>query len=261
MIYHHRNIVTQSFVEELKIVCLVPSITELLYFLGLDNQVVGITKFCVHPQVWYKNKTKIGGTKNIQLEKIRQLNPTLIIANKEENVQEQIEAVGSFTHVWLTDVSTMKDALTMIETLGIITNTLPKAKLLVKEINSNFKILSLPPFNATNNKCAYLIWQNPYMTIGGDTYIHNILTLAGFENIFKGKKRYPTTTIAELKAVSPNYLFLSSEPFPFKQKHLQALAKELPNIKIILVNGEMFSWYGSRLLETPKYINEMYKLL
>ena len=234
-----------------RIISLVPSLTELLYDLGLDEEVVSITKFCVHPEIWFKTKTRIGGTKNIDIEKIQSLQPDLVIANKEENVKEQIEALQNFTKVYVSDVSNLGDAINMIDELGKLVNKKAKASLIIKEIERKF--LQLQHINQPKIPAAYLIWREPYMTIGGDTFINDMMQYCGFENIFKDQLRYPETNVEELNKLSCKILLLSSEPFPFKQKHIDELQPLLQDTKIILVDGEMFSWYGSRLLLAADY--------
>lgn len=239
-----------------RIISLVPSQTELLYDLGLEEEVIGITKFCIHPETWFRNKTRVGGTKTIHIDKIRELQPDLIIANKEENVKEQIEALAQDFPVWISDVNNLEEALDMIEQIGIITNRNQCATDLAKQIEQafiNFKSQTQNPKLRT----AYLIWKDPYMTISGDTFIHHILTQAGFDNIFAAQQRYPETSINELQALNCELLLLSSEPYPFKQKHIDELQALLPHTKILLVDGEAFSWYGSRLLHTPAYLQQL----
>lgn len=234
------------------IVSLVPSITELLYTLQLDNEVTGITKFCVHPQSWFRQKTRVGGTKNIKPEVIHVLQPDLIIANKEENVKEQVDELAKQYPVYITDVNNLADSLEMIEQIGQITNRLNNAMHLLSQINTAFT--SLKP-TAAPKKAAYLIWRNPYMTIGNDTFIHDMLLRCGLQNIFGNTTRYPAIDTWQLKQC--DLLLLSSEPFPFQQKHLDELQPQLPDTKIMLVDGEMFSWYGSRLLTAPAYFNSL----
>jgi ABC-type Fe3+-hydroxamate transport system substrate-binding protein len=142
----------------------------------------------------------------------------------------------------------------MIEAIGAITGTLAKAQSMISAINNRFAQL---PVRQTGIRTAYLIWQNPYMTIGGDTFIHDMLTCCGFENIFADQQRYPVTSLETIKNNNCQLLLLSSEPFPFKQRHLEELQKQLPSTKIILADGEMFSWYGSRLLLAPEYFRSL----
>jgi len=241
--------------EPQRIISVVPSQTELLFELQLEERITGITKFCIHPEHWFRNKTRIGGTKTLNLEKIRSLKPDLILANKEENVQEQIEILASEFPVWVSDVNNLQQALEMIECIGQITGTSLKAKEISDNISNAFtKALyeseRLP-------KTCYLIWKDPYMTVGGDTFIHDMLVKAGFNNLFSTSTRYPTVTIEELKMMNCEVLLLSSEPYPFKQKHIDELQKHLPSTIIILVDGEMFSWYGSRLLKAPAYFQQL----
>ncbi|GAA4750683.1 helical backbone metal receptor [Flavisolibacter ginsenosidimutans] len=237
-----------------RIVSLVPSQTELLFHLGLREEVVGITKFCVHPQEWFRTKTRIGGTKTLNFEKIKSLQPDLILANKEENTQEQVEELAKHFPVWVSDVNTLEDALYMISAVGEITGRKEKATTLIEQIQTGFTSLQTQD---VKRKMAYLIWKEPYMTVGGDTFIHDLLTRAGFENIFQNKNRYPVIGVEELLIASCQLLILSSEPYPFRQKHIEELQKQLPNTKIILADGEMFSWYGSRLLHAPAYFLQL----
>ncbi|MGV3656886.1 MAG: helical backbone metal receptor [Chitinophagaceae bacterium] len=241
-----------------KIVSLVPSQTELLFHLGLDEEVSGITKFCIHPQHWHQTKMRVGGTKNLHLETIKNLQPDLIIANKEENVQEQVEALADDFAVWISDVNNLPQALQMIHSIGAITGKEAKAA----EINSNIQKgmeTFLKPAGAPT--VVYLIWQEPYMTVGGDTFIGDMIELAGYTNLFRNNSRYPAITIDELKTLKPEVLFLSSEPYPFGQKHLETFQELLPQTKVVLVDGEMFSWYGSRLQQAPAYFSDLQQQL
>ena len=233
-----------------RIISLVPSITELLFYLGLEESIVGITKFCVRPKDLILTKTKIGGTKNININKIISLKPDLIIANKEENVEVQIKALAEDFTILLTDVNDLTGALNMINDIGQLTNKLHESTNLINTIKNIFGQITI----STNKiNTAYLIWKNPYMTVGGDTYINDMLNQCGLQNIFADKNRYPEIEIDELKSMKCKLLLLSTEPFPFKQQHIEELKIELPDTLIILVDGEMFSWYGSRLLFAADY--------
>ena len=156
-----------------RIISVVPSQTELLYDLGLENEVVGITKFCVHPEEWFRNKTRVGGTKNLNIEKIKALKPDLIIANKEENTETEIKALQQLFSVWTSDISTLEDSLNMINTIGKITDKSIAAASLIKKINQAF-FQYKNEFN-TQHTALYLIWKNPYMSVGNDTIIHNLM--------------------------------------------------------------------------------------
>jgi ABC-type Fe3+-hydroxamate transport system substrate-binding protein len=241
-----------------KIISVVPSQTELLYDLGLEKEVIGITKFCVRPAAWYQSKTRVGGTKQLNIQIIRQLHPDLILANKEENVKEQVDELEKYFPVWVSDVHTLADALEMIQEVGAMTGKEQKAARLMAAIQSGFSRLPVP---AIRYKVCYLIWQKPFMTVGGDTFIHSMLEAAGFENVFKNKSRYPQINLAEIMNAGCEILLLSSEPFPFRQKHADELQLLLPGIKILPVDGEFFSWYGSRLLQAPGYFQKIHQVL
>lgn len=240
-----------------RIVSLVPSQTELLFDLGLENAIIGITKFCVHPLNGRQNKTIIGGTKDVRISTIKSLQPDLIIANKEENVKDQVQLLSEEFPVFVTDVYNLTSALKMINSIAQITNTETKAAELIKSIRSDFE--NLP--NYPKIKAAYLIWRAPYMTVGGDTFINDMMSYSGFENVFSGKTRYPEITIEEIKLMDCQVLMLSTEPYPFKQKHIAELQIQLPGIKIMLVDGEMFSWYGTRLLYATNYFKSLRAIL
>lgn len=237
-----------------RIISLVPSQTELLFDLGLDEEVIGITKFCVHPEHGFRTKTRVGGTRQLNLTKIKELQPDLIIANKEENLQQHIEELAKEFPVWISDVKNLTDALNMINAVGEITGKSSVAKKMINEIEKKFS--QLPTTNYKLKTC-YLIWKDPYMTIGGDTFINDMLKHAGFQNIFSKQERYPQITAGKLQTANCKLLLLSSEPFPFNPKHIEELQPLLPNTKIILADGEMFSWYGSRLLKAPAYFQQL----
>jgi ABC-type Fe3+-hydroxamate transport system substrate-binding protein len=239
-----------------RIISLVPSQTELLYDLGLNKEVIGITKFCVHPESWFRTKTRVGGTKQINSDKVKELQPDLLIANKEENIKEQIEQLQEIAPVWVSDVNNLEDALQMILSVGEFVNRSQEAEQLIKDIEAGFKALS---FGESLSGVAYLIWKDPYITIGGDTFINDMMKRCGFNNAFGHKQRYPEVNIEELTKC--DLILLSSEPYPFKQKHIDELQSLLPNSKIILTDGEMFSWYGSRLKLAPVYFQQLIKQL
>jgi len=234
-----------------RIISVVPSQTELLFDLGLEDEVIGITKFCIHPEKWFRSKTRIGGTKTLNLDLIQKLNPDLIIANKEENTQEEIEHLSELFPVWISDITSISDAVAMIENIGIITERVEESKKIASKINEDFS--SLPNFDL---KAVYLIWNNPIMCAGNDTFINEVLTKLGINNLIN-ESRYPEITHSQLQELNPEWLMLSSEPYPFKDKHIEEFRKLLPDAKISLVDGEMFSWYGSRLLHAKSYFSEL----
>lgn len=242
----HRTISLHNIPK--RIVSLVPSQTELLYDLGLDEEVIGITKFCVHPGSWFKTKTRVGGTKIVNIEKIIELNPDLIIANKEENSKEDIEALEKLYPVWISDIHTLEDSFEMIRSIGELVDRTQESINLISKIKEEQKKFKL----TTSRKALYFIWYNPWMLVGTDTFIHEMMQLAGFENCLN-QERYPILTHHKIAKLNPEIVLLSSEPFPFKEKHIQELKEILPDAKIILVDGELFSWYGSRLFHSFDY--------
>ncbi|PTB91905.1 cobalamin-binding protein [Marivirga lumbricoides] len=232
-----------------RIVSLVPSQTELLYDLGLGNEVLGITKFCIHPDKWRKQKTVIGGTKNLHLEEIKALKPDLIIANKEENTENQVSELMKFYPVYVSDVNDLESAFRMMTDLGKLTgrqketdDILLKAKLAFEHLEKPKEII----------KVAYCIWKSPYMWAGNDTFIHNLLAKCGLKNVID-QPRYPEKDLNEIQALEPEIILLSSEPYPFSPKHMDEIEEKFPHSKVMLVNGEMFSWYGSRLIKAVPY--------
>jgi ABC-type Fe3+-hydroxamate transport system substrate-binding protein len=239
-----------------RIISLVPSQTELLFDLGLGEKVVGVTKFCVHPKARVKAVTKVGGTKDFKLEVIQQLKPDLIIGNKEENDQALIQALEQEFPVWMSDIYTLPDALNMISGIGQVTGATEKAEALVKDIHQNFASLppAFPPIPT-----AYFIWRKPYMAVGGDNFIDHMLQCCGFDNVFKQLPRYPELHKDAIKAANPKLILLSSEPYPFKEKHLAEFQAICPEAQIKIVDGEMFSWYGSRLVQTAPYLQQLGK--
>ena len=241
----------------MRIVSLVPSITELLVDLGLDDELIGITKFCIHPAHLKQTKTIVGGTKNVHVDRERSNRPDLIIANREENTKEQVELLQTEFAVYLTDINTLDDALNMIRETGRITNRESTAHLMASSIEIEFNKLAKSIASQPRRKVAYLIWKDPKMAAGGNTYINDMLERCGFENVLKNIDRYPTITIDYLKNSALDIILLSSEPYPFKQRHVDELAADLPGITIRLVDGEMFSWYGSRMLKAAPYLQRL----
>ena len=239
-----------------RIISLVPSQTELLYELGLEEEVAGITKFCVHPSHWFREKTRVGGTKKVKLHIIRDIKPDLIIGNKEENTQEDIQLLRKHYPVWMSDIRTVEDALDMIKTIGQISQHENKALKCVRDIQ---KARNTIPELDEAPSVAYFIWRKPWMAVGRNTYINKFLQSCGFRNAFADKLRYPEVDLNILSDRNPDYVFLSSEPFPFKDKHVQELQAIAPKSNIKLVNGEMFSWYGPRMKQGFEYVSKLIK--
>ncbi len=239
-----------------RIVSLVPSQTELLSSLGLHEEVVGITRFCVHPAAWHDSKVIVGGTKLLRTDRIRELRPDLIFANLEENTKQDVQRIEDIAPVFVTNVRTLDEAIDMIEAVALLTNRASAGAHIASAIRSAFETLAgdLGGDALATLRAAYLIWRNPYMSVGGDTFIHDMMVRGGFENVFGSLVRYPLITVSDLVDASPKVVFLSSEPFPFLKKHLPEIAAILPAAHIQLVDGQLFSWYGSRLIHTPDYL-------
>ncbi len=237
-----------------RILSVVPSLTELLYDLGLEEEIVGITKFCVFPEVIFRSKPRIGGTKTLHLDKIRALQPDLIIANKEENQQEDIQQLSAEFPTYVTDIQLMSQAVEKIKIIGELSQRKTESLELIDKINDGFT--QLARFER-RPRVAYMIWKDPIMVAGGDTYIHDMLDKAGFENAFGHLSRYPSVEATELANAEIDFVLLSSEPFPFKTKDLAYFEKLMPSSKAILVDGTMFSWYGSRLALVPSYFKKL----
>jgi len=237
----------------MKIISLVPSQSELLWHLGLRQELVGITKFCIHPGEMFRSVTRVGGTKTVNIDTVRSLKPDLIVANREENEREQIETLQKEFRVHVTDIYTLPDALNMIREVSTLVNKTEEGKKLVAEIENKFAELHV---FSPRKKAIYLIWKNPYMAAGPNTFIDDMLLRAGFENIVT-EPRYPEISIEQIKTLNPEVVLLSSEPYPFKEKHIEEFKQA--GLRAQVVDGEMFSWYGSRLLQAPAYFTAVWK--
>jgi ABC-type Fe3+-hydroxamate transport system substrate-binding protein len=245
----------------MRIVSLVPSLTEYLWALGLTEEVVGITKFCVHPKDWYENKTRVGGTKQLNISKIKQLEPELIIANKEENTKEAIEQLQKEFEVVLTDILDIEGALEALSTIGKAVDKEQQAQQLIAEIKVRF---SQQKGLFKGQTFLYFIWKDPYFLVGKDTYIHSFLSHFGLKNAC-ALERYPSLEDWKNHVATadkaPTYIFLSSEPFPFESKHIEQVQVLFPASQIILIDGEMCSWYGSRMLEAAAYMQQLAQMI
>ena len=238
-----------------RIVSLVPSQTELVFDMGLGQNLVGITKFCVHPQQLRKEVTVVGGTKQINLEKLKALNPDLILCNKEENTEAIVNDCESIAQVHISDVVSISDCLKLIEQYGIIFNKNKEAQDLISLISHEQSEFEAFVENRDQLKVAYFIWKDPWMVAGGDTFINTMLTLNCFNNMFEDKGRYPEVDLAELEDL--DLILLSSEPYPFKEDHILAMKQKYPKSTVLIVDGEMFSWYGSRLTKSFDYFKKL----
>lgn len=249
-----KNTISNNF----RIISLVPSQTELLVDLGLDDAIVGITKFCVHPLHLKKTKSIVGGTKSCNINKIKALNPTHILCNKEENTKEIVEECLKIATTHVSEIFTIKDSIELIESYGTLFFRKAEASSLIQKINfkrNNFKtyIKHKPVL-----KVAYFIWRTPWMVAANNTYINHILELNKLDNIYKNKDRYPEVEIKKMRLDGdPDLVLLSSEPYPFKEEHAFELSKYTHHAKIIFVDGELFSWHGSRLVKAFDYFQQL----
>jgi len=244
-----------------RIISIVPSQTELLFDLGLDQEIIGLTKFCIHPIEKFAARTKVGGTKKLNIDLIKDLKPDLIIGNKEENTQRDIEELAEYFPVWMSDIFTLDDAMKTIAEIGALVDRKPEASYLNHLISAGFNDLkTLALQHHIDKKVAYLIWRKPYMAAGKNTFIDDILLINGMTNIINDE-RYPAVTLEQLKTTNCELILLSSEPYPFGDKHIEEIQSAIPDVKIMLVDGEMFSWYGSRLVKAVQYFFEFQKQL
>lgn len=250
----NRTIRLEKFPE--RIVSLVPSQTELLFDLGLGDRVVGITKFCIHPNEWYKTKTRVGGTKNLHLDVIEKLQPDLIIGNKEENTQGDIDALEKKYPVYMSDIFAVEDALQMIADLGDLTGTELEAKKITTTVKRDFD-----SFTLQNKSVLYLIWADPFMAAGGNTFIGDVIRKIGLTNCIQDPNaRYPELSSDQIAELNPDFIFLSSEPFPFNESHAEKIAGNYKG-RIEFVDGELFSWYGSRMQHMKAYFTSLFQRL
>jgi ABC-type Fe3+-hydroxamate transport system substrate-binding protein len=241
-----------------RIISLVPSLTEYLADIGCANQLVGITKFCIHPHFVFQRTKRVGGTKKVHIDQVQHVQPDLIIANKEENVREQIQALQALFPVYTTHVPDVQAAINTLSTLGSLVQQ-PRANLLVEQVARSYHLLR-EQGPKQRKKVLYLIWKEPYMSVGSDTFIHDMLFHAGFDNVCAHQTRYPVVDPAFIAHSQADLIFLSSEPYPFKPHHFVPLQALLPSAQIQLVDGELFSWYGSRMQKACVYLESLRSL-
>lgn len=242
-----------------RIVSLVPSQTELLVDLGLQDHIVGVTKFCVHPRDLREKKEVVGGTKKVHPEKIAQLRPDIILCNKEENTPEMVEELQQYAPVHVSDVKTVDGSLELIREYGMIFDVREKASEVVGEILDKKTAFEEFVSDKPEKKVAYFIWKNPWMVVAEDTFINHLLELNKFKNVFAGSKsRYPEVKPEELQKLDPDLVLLSTEPFPFKEDDKEELSNLVRKDCIQIVDGEYFSWYGSRLISAFDYFRKLH---
>jgi ABC-type Fe3+-hydroxamate transport system substrate-binding protein len=233
-----------------RIVSLVPSQTELLHYFGLEKETLGITKFCIHPDEWFRSKIRVGGTKNVNIQKVKDLQPDLIIANKEENTEEDILELVKCCPVYISDINSVDEALQMVKDIGQLCGKEQMAVDLIDDITDDFQ--AFPQFNKS---VVYLIWRAPYMACGTSNFINAMMGQLALKNLVH-EPRYVEISLDEISKLNPDVVLLSTEPFPFDEKHKLELESKL-NSEIAIVDGEMFSWYGSRMLKMKDYFDSL----
>lgn len=240
-----------------RIISLCPGMTETLYTLNLENEIVGRTRYCIYPSDKVEGATIVGGIKEIDPETIGKLNPDLIIVEKEENTPEIVAALEKRYPVYSAEVQSVQDAYRMIEDIAALTDRELQGQQLVGDIKKEFAAFS----GMKGKRAAYIIWRNPYMAVGNTTYINSLLEEIGFINPFAELDgRYPSVGEEEFQRANLDYIFLASEPFPFKEKHKAEFLKMAPNAEIHILDGEMF-WYGAKMKKAAKYLNEVMSTL
>ncbi|MCH4821655.1 helical backbone metal receptor [Gramella lutea] len=238
-----------------RIISLVPSQTELLVDLGLEEYIVGITHYCVHPEYLKKVKTSVGGTKKVNMRKLRDLEPDIILCNKEENTKEMVQELEKVAPVHVSEVKTLHDAYHLMEDYGKIFHCEELAEVMINSMAKKAENLKHLVKDLPKRKVVYFIWNKPLMAAGQGTFINEMLQLNNFEN-FLLEERYPETNFKELMKSKIDICLLSTEPFPFTKDHKKDFKKI--SEKVELVNGEYFSWYGSRLLEAMEYFKRLH---
>lgn len=255
IIDHLGRTVTYNFPPK-RIISLCPSITDTLFSLQLENEVVGRTRFCIFPEGRVKKVKAVAGTKDIKLEAIHEAKPDLIFVEKEENTEEIVKKLEQYYPVYVAEVQSIKDAYRMIHDVGHVTDRENEAEDLVKNIHSQFN--SFPKMNG--KRAAYVIWKKPYMVVGKETYIQSVLDELGFINPFvDAEGRYPVVTAEDFQCAELDYVLLASEPYPFKEKHQAEFLDMMPNVQPINVDGEMF-WSGPRMLEAIDYFKDRFRV-
>ncbi|MFL6672620.1 MAG: helical backbone metal receptor [Massilia sp.] len=243
-----------------RIVSLVPSITELLCELGLAPQLAGRTGFCIHPAGAVAAIPKVGGTKDVNIEKIRQLAPTHLVVNIDENEKPTVERLAEFVpNIVVTHPLAPRDNLALARLMGGIFGAEEPAEAWCAAFEREYAALrALPP--GPPRTVLYCIWQDPWMSVSRDTYIANMLAELGWQVPQLGAARYPRFEWSEALAGQLDAVLLSTEPYRFTEAHADALEKQLGK-PVFLVDGEMMSWYGSRALAGLRYLRELREML
>ncbi len=248
----------------LRVVSLVPSTTETIFALGRGHLMVGVTDYCTRPRVMPPQVERVGGTKTPDMDRIRRLRPDLVLANFEENRKEDVLALAEWTEVEVAHPRTVEEALRDIERLGALLGARKRADDLVRRIEHEIDLLHTA---ARAFRYAYLVWRDPWMAAGPETYISDLLSLGGGRNVIgagAGAGRYPTLELDALARLAPDVVMLPDEPYQFGAEHVREIAALLGaewTHRCHLVSGEDFCWHGARLLEgLPAYRRWLSKL-
>ena len=232
-----------------RVVSLCPSHTVTLLEMGVP--VVGRTRYCIHPAGVVEGILEVGGTKKVDYALIEQLRPDLIICEKEENTPEMVAQLEQIAPVAVTDVRCLDSCIQMIHQLGAFTGRQVEARRVAAQVGAALAVLPQTPLGSV----AYLIWRKPWMGAGSDTFIHAVLNRIGLSNVLATQPgRYPSFSLEGLAQLQPDTVLLSSEPFPFAQRHVEEIQEALPRARVQLVDGEAFSWYGSWLVRKTPYL-------
>jgi ABC-type Fe3+-hydroxamate transport system substrate-binding protein len=243
-----------------RIVSLVPSITELLCELGLAAQVVGRTGFCIHPHAVVENIPKVGGTKDVNIEKIRKLAPTHLVVNIDENEKPTVDKLAEFVpNVVVTHPLAPRDNLALARLMGGVFGAEAAAEAWCAAFETEYAALRAQAQGPART-VLYCIWQDPWMSVSKDTYIASMLAELGWQVPELGEARYPRFEWSEALADRIDAVLLSTEPYRFTEAHADALEKQLGK-PVLLVDGEMMAWYGSRALAGLRYLRELRKML
>ena len=245
-----------------RIVSLVPSLTELLFSLGLQENLVGRTGFCIHPKGLVRRVSKVGGTKSVDVAKIRKLAPTHLVVNIDENPRDVVQELTTFVpHVIVTHPIQPEDNLGVYRLLGGIFGREARAAELAAEFEHELEITRTLTADLPRQGVLYLIWKSPWMTVSRDTYISRMLDLVGWDTLpARTHARYPTVQLVPPQLAGVHHVLLSTEPYSFVERHIAEIRDGLPadaDIRVSLIDGGMTSWYGSRAIEGLRYLREL----
>ena len=249
----------------MRIVSLVPSLTECLFELGLGPFVVGRTGFCIHPADQVRDVAKVGGTKSIDIEKVRDLSPTHVVVNREENPRDPVDQIRQFVpNIVVTDPVTVGDNILLYRQLGEVFNVMAAAERLVTRFETVHQRLLSQNFSSL--RLIYLIWRDPWMTVASDTFISQMLAQAGMLTVpdttargpLPDAARYPEITEEQMANAKPDLILLSTEPYRFQESHCELIRRidGLDATPCRLIDGEMTSWYGPRAIKGVEYLND-----